>query len=320
MKTKMKWYSLRKRTLLIMPIIALFLFIIAVGKFSLLTYFITPGEGPAGPQVSPEYFKEIWTDKKVMLIGVGDSITDGFGASRGQGYFDLLIKNKDKDYPDMNGLDLSRVLNDLTAENFSVSTSDTIDHLNQIKRIPVYSNEIFGVIVITSGGNDLIHNYGKSAPKDAAMYGCSFEQGKEWTKQTQQRIRAVLSGIMVKFPGGCEIFLANIYDPTDGVSDPQNIGLPAWPEGSRILAVMNNLILELCDEFENVHMVDIHSEFLGHGIHCRDFWRKHYRKDDPHFWYFYNLEDPNPRGYDAIRRLYLLKMIEVLPERLRLIN
>ncbi len=29
-----------------------------------------------------------------------------------------------------------------------------------------------------------------------------------------------------------------------------------------------------------------------------------------HYWYYTNLEDPNERGYDAIRRLFLLEMME----------
>ena len=74
---------------------------------------------------------------------------------------------------------------------------------------------------------------------------------------------------------------------------------------------MNKKIAELCDSYANVHLVDIHSEFLGHGIHCTEWWRKHYKKDDPHYWYARNFEDPNPRGHDAIRRLFLLKMAEV---------
>jgi hypothetical protein len=44
------------------------------------------------------------------------------------------------------------------------------------------------------------------------------------------------------------------------------------------------------------------------GIHCTQFWREHYRRDDPHYWYADNLEDPNIRGYDAIRRVFLLEM------------
>lgn len=57
-------------------------------------------------------------------------------------------------------------------------------------------------------------------------------------------------------------------------------------------------------------LVDIHGAFLGHGINCTKNWTEHYRADDPHYWYDSNLEDPNERGYDAIRRLFLLKISE----------
>ena len=53
-------------------------------------------------------------------------------------------------------------------------------------------------------------------------------------------------------------------------------------------------------------------DFLGHGIHCRDTGNRHYRKADPHYWYAENLEDPNDRGYDALRRLFLLEMARIL--------
>jgi len=58
----------------------------------------------------------------------------------------------------------------------------------------------------------------------------------------------------------------------------------------------------------------LHDEFLGHGIHCRQPWREHYRPKDPYYWYAENLEDPNIRGYDAIRRLFLIEMVKVADE------
>jgi hypothetical protein len=121
----------------------------------------------------------------------------------------------------------------------------------------------------------------------------------------------LLTGLITKFPGGCEIFLANIYDPTDGYGDPQTIGLPRWSASTKVLALTNQKIAELCKKYPNVHLVDMHSEFIGHGIHCDEWWRKTYRKDDPHYWYYTNLEDPNRRGFDAIRRLFLQEMIMV---------
>jgi hypothetical protein len=52
--------------------------------------------------------------------------------------------------------------------------------------------------------------------------------------------------------------------------------------------------------------VPLHQTFLGHGSHCTDFWRtKIYCAEDPHYWYYDNIEDPNDRGYDAIRRILL---------------
>ena len=57
-----------------------------------------------------------------------------------------------------------------------------------------------------------------------------------------------------------------------------------------------------------VHLVDLHGAFLGHGIHCTQPWQPHYRFSDPHYWYYANLEDPNDRGYDALRRLFLIEI------------
>jgi len=61
-----------------------------------------------------------------------------------------------------------------------------------------------------------------------------------------------------------------------------------------------------------VHLVDVHKVMLGHGIHCRHHDNPNYHEDDPTYWYYFNLEDPNRRGYDAIRRAFLNAMIEAL--------
>ena len=33
-------------------------------------------------------------------------------------------------------------------------------------------------------------------------------------------------------------------------------------------------------------------------------------RHDPHYWFYVNLEDPNERGYDVIRRLFLNEIVE----------
>ena len=49
-----------------------------------------------------------------------------------------------------------------------------------------------------------------------------------------------------------------------------------------------------------------------HGSHFTQFWRTNYRRGDPHYWYFNNVEDPNDRGYDGLRRIYLLEIARVV--------
>jgi hypothetical protein len=118
----------------------------------------------------------------------------------------------------------------------------------------------------------------------------------------------MIEQINSRFPGGCHIFLANIFDPTDGFGDVQRTGLPAWRDGLRIVAAYNSVIERCAGKHAFVHLVDIHGAFLGHGIHCTQFWSDHYDTNDPHYWYYSNLEDPNERGYDVIRRLFLLNI------------
>jgi hypothetical protein len=127
----------------------------------------------------------------------------------------------------------------------------------------------------------------------------------------EDRLDRMLEGIAEKFPGGCHIFLANIYDPSDGVGSFSRVHLPEWPDGLEIHARYNAIIAAAAEKHEYVHLVDIHAPFLGHGLYCRQPWREYYQDDDPHYWYFVNLEDPNYRGYDAIRRVMLRRLAEV---------
>ena len=312
MKTKAKWYQFRLRTFFLCLLI-IFLF---AGYFGWRLYNAIRtrpmGTGPAGPAISAEPFEKAWSEQEIVFLGVGDSITRGYGAPSGLTYFDLLKQNNDGMYPEMEGKDLSRVFPKLIATNIAVDYTISQQHIDrQLVKLPQYDKSVHGVVVLTSGGNDLIHDYGRSEPRHDAMYGCTYKQGQEWCELLKGRLDTLLKGTMEKFPGGCDIFFANIYDPTDGVGDPQTMMMHRWPACVKVLGLANEKIAELCEQYPNVHLVDIHTPFLGHGIHCDEPWRKHYRKDDPHFWYAPILEDPNLRGHDAIRRLFLQKIIQV---------
>ena len=269
------------------------------------------GSGPAGPSVPETPFRKVWSDRKVLLLGIGDSITAGYGARREFSYFDRLAHNPPGDSEDMIGKNLSVVFPNLSARNTAVSGTDSMHHLNkQIGALETHPADVLGIVVMTTGGNDIIHDYGRSLPRECAMYGAALAHAKPWIANYEKRLHTMVARIKGAFPGGCHIFLANIFDPTDGTGNPGSTGLPLWPDALAILRAYNEVIARCADKHDFVHLVDIHGPFLGHGIHFMRFWLKHYRLSDPHYWYSI-VEDPNERGYDAIRRLFLLEMAEV---------
>lgn len=248
----------------------------------------------------------------MLLMGLGDSVTAGFGARKGYSYFDRLVKNPPGEWPDMQGLSLSRVFPNLHCTNLAVSGSTSLQHISrQIPHLPRADSNTLGIVVMTTGGNDLIHSYGSMPPKEGAMFGATWEQAQPWITNYAVRLELMLDSITDSFPGGCHIFLANIYDPTDGTGDARCVGLPLWPDAMRIHTAYNEVIEQCAARRPNVHLVNLHEPFLGHGLTCTQFWRSHHRSNDPHYWYFVNLEDPNERGYDAIRRLFLNAMAQV---------
>lgn len=281
-------------------------------------FFLRPpsiGTGPAGPPVPREPFQSPWSSRPVLVLGLGDSMTAGYGASPGFSYFERLIKNPPGEFPDMEGICLSAVFPNLTARNLAVSGSTSIDCMErQIATLSLAEPDVVGIIVITTGGNDLIHFYGRTPPQDGAMYGATIEQAKPWIANFQRRLKSIIDTTTGLFPGGCYVFLGNIYDPSDGVGDPTAARLPPWEDALAILQAYNEVIAQCAREHPQVWLVDIHDQFLGHGVHCHQPWRKHYRSEDPHYWYYDNIEDPNDRGYDAIRRLFLLAMIGAFRE------
>ncbi|MEN6385790.1 MAG: SGNH/GDSL hydrolase family protein [Phycisphaerales bacterium] len=293
--------------------VALFSLIIIFSAFLYFNFYLPQGKGPAGQQVPADPFKNVWKEQTVLLLGIGDSITDGFGAPTGFSYFDRLLKNPPGDSCDMQGKNLSIVFPNLISKNIAVSHTVSKQHIKAIEKFSPQSPDIFGIIVITTGGNDLIHSYGRAAPKECAMYGASLQQAKPWIENFKLRLDQMVMDVNEKFPGGCEIFLANIYDPSDDTGNTNELftGLPNWPDGLLILAEYNKIISDCADKFKNVHLVNIYTPFLGHGINCNKFWLKNYQSDDPYYWYYMNIEDHNPRGYYAIRRLFLNEMIKI---------
>lgn len=276
------------------------------------------GEGPAGPAVSRDAFTGTWTNRPVVLLGLGDSVTQGLGASPAKSYFTRLVKNPKDEFADMQEICLSKVLPGLQPLNLSISGTTSIECVDyQLPKLTPNGPDVFGIVVITTGGNDVIHNYGRTPAREGAMFGAKATEITDWVNHFEQRLDTIADRIRAAFPGGCHIFIANIYDPTDGDGDIQLAGLPSWFDGLKVLAAYNDVIARFSDRHDDVSLIDIRTAFLGHGVHCTHFWHPMYCQPDPHYWYWDNLEDPNDRGYDAIRRLFLIEIARVVPALLR---
>lgn len=294
--------------------------LLATGILLYLNFFLwlPVGSGPVGISVSSQSYQSPWTDRPVVLLGAGDSITAGFGAEDGNAFFARLANNPSNEFADMRGLCLHALFPKLTVSNRAINGSTSIDCVQeQLPRIKPYNNDVFGVIVLTTGGNDLIHMYGRIPPREGAMYGATLEQARPWITNFDERLRMIIASLKSAFPGGCCIFLGNIYDPSDNTGNTQAAGLPPWPDMLRVLEAYNACLERIADQDSEVELVDIHGAFLGHGMTCRQFWQPHYQPHDPHYWYYDNLEDPNDRGHDAIRRLFLNKIVGTLSSRLK---
>src|SRR5688572_6906 len=63
--------------------------------------YLPTGSGPAGPKVARAPFETQWTERRVLLVGIGDSVTAGFGASPGKSYFDRLVDNPPDEFADL---------------------------------------------------------------------------------------------------------------------------------------------------------------------------------------------------------------------------
>ena len=294
-----------KRRQLCLILVAL---VVIPGTFGYLEYFLSRpiGEGPAGPALDADDFQDVWSNRRVRVVGIGDSITAGLGAkSPSHTFFNRLLQNPTDEYEDMQGICLATVLPNLDSENFAISGSESMTHLEVIQETLPKEEEAFGIVLMTTGGNDLIHSYGRSPPRECAMYSATLEQAEPWIENFRLRLDEMIREIAAKFSAGCEIYVGDIYDPTDGVGDAPSIFLPDWPDGLAIHARYNKVIRTIASEYDFVHIVSLHELFLGHGSHCRQFWRSNYDRNDPHYWFYSNIEDPNDRGYDAIRRAFM---------------
>jgi len=169
----------RNRRRLVVLLLLGVLLIIAALAFCHFYLSHPAGEGPAGPEVDSAPFAKTWTDRKVLLLGLDDSVTAGFGVAPTHGYVARLADNPADEWDDMKGLCLRRVLPNLSVRNMAMSGSTSLTHVEIIDEdLEKQDADTLGVVVMTTGGNDLIHSYGRRPPREGAMYGATLDQAR----------------------------------------------------------------------------------------------------------------------------------------------
>ena len=256
---------------------------------------------PVGSWVPADYDPSL----AVRAMFLGDSITAGAGASHGGlAYRELLLHNDAEAWPSYEGEDLARLAPDLV-DTFNVShggatTSIMVrDQLENLQEAVGQTVSGPSLAVLTAGGNDM--------QLALATY---LAQGPE---AAGERVDLLLDNLDItidtlrdpgRFPDGTLVYLANVYEPTDGVGSVEGcFGGLELSEMLEVLAEANLQIRALAQE-RGVAMIDLRQHFLGHGFYAEDETSPAYDADDPTRWLEDDCIHPNDRGHHELRRLF----------------
>ncbi|MHA1580529.1 MAG: SGNH/GDSL hydrolase family protein [Candidatus Freyarchaeota archaeon] len=233
-------------------------------------------------------------------VALGDSmLIDYYAGGPGWGAASLLYKNLDDVYPDWKGKDLSTLYPGIKFHNLTSDGATTSTVLNwQLPRVPTGENQPT-IVVITVGGNDLLHNYG--VPE---------EKGVELSYEMKRNLLKIISYLQdpERFPKPAKIYIGNIYDPSDGMGNLEEEGYSPWPDGLKVLDNWNRRIQEVAKE-KGLTLVDIHRHFLGHGVNYDDPSGRYYDPENNTPWLRLVIE-PNALGAHEIRKLFWEKIYE----------
>jgi lysophospholipase L1-like esterase len=233
------------------------------------------------------------------VVFLGDSITNGNGASNRQlSYPKLLKDNDDETWPAGAEFDFPALF-DEAPEVIDEALAGATTASLVAKQLPHVTEDLGDTVsgktavVVTIAGND--------------VQGIMFNTSK--TEETTENILENLGEFYdyfqdpVRFPDGSQIYLANVYEPSDGVGQADECFYGLNLENVLpTLDYVNNATLEHAQD-RNVAWIDMRGHFLGHGFHAGDEDNAYHQADDPSLWFADDCIHPNDRGHHEIRRL-----------------
>jgi lysophospholipase L1-like esterase len=224
-----------------------------------------------------------------VYVSLGDSMSiDDYAGGPGTGAASLLLRNRDTEFRDWVGRDLTTVRPGVTAlllARDGATTADIateqLDTLRAMKVRPTH-------VTLTGGGNDLLSCYGDTPAAVSAL-------SRVWANL------AHILGTLRDLSGeAARIVVTTVYDPSDGTGVADGAyGLPPWPDGLELLARLNETIRASAAAY-GAAVAEVHARFLGHGVSAGDPAQPDPRPENPHLWYCGVIE-PNAFGAHAIR-------------------
>lgn len=247
------------------------------------------------------YFPDDYVPQSpARVVFLGDSITAGYGASKQKLSYPRLLKENDDDtWPDAADLDFPGLYG-ADPEIVDVSQPGATTGSMVGQQLPDVTSSLGDtvsgttVVIVTIVGNDV--------------------QGILLTPdQADETIVSITDNLAefydyfadpVRFPDGSFVYLANVYEPSDGVgqADECFYGLDL-SSALDTLDQVNAATLAQAQE-RGVAWIDMHGHFLGHGYHASESDNPYYEADDPSLWFADDCIHPNDRGHHEIRRLF----------------
>ena len=222
------------------------------------------------------------------VVFLGDSITAGSGASSTTHYRALLGDKLEAQF----GADI-QIDN---CSNGGAVNADLLD--NQIPECFPEAEESNTLVIITSGGNDIVRT---------AINKPDFETGKTAVDDLVADMEDALDYFAddSNFPGGVSVVYANVYEYTDATGNLDSCSLAAvagltgqWDEGIDIYGYLESEYMRLAVE-RGFDVLFLEEMFCGHGWNREDSDGPCY-EDRGELWMSSDCIRPNEAGHAAI--------------------
>lgn len=243
------------------------------------------------------------------VIFLGDSISDGVGASREDlSYVALLTENASDVYPDADGLDIASRFGAVEvfdrARSGATTTSMVRGQLSALEDDLGASVAGETAVVLTIAGNDV---------QELIIDPDSLPEVIAEVEENLEEFYAFFEDD-TRFPDPVWIYLANVYEPSDGVGQADEcffgLELSATLEG---LGEINAAVRAQAEQ-HGAAWLDMRGHFNGHGYYSDDPENPYHHPDDPTLWFSDDCIHPNDRGHHEIRRLFWYALAgEVFP-------